>query len=142
MIALLLSALLFQSAQAGTRWDEAVMALAPGSELRVGLGIESTTGVLTSVATNGIVIRVGGREIKIERANISSIERRGVSHRKRNAAIGFALGLGAGFVLYAKKCNDSCMSEGASFITAPLSAAGAAMGAIAPTRSWITVYRR
>ncbi len=143
MTALILSVLLSQAPPAGAGWT-AVSALAPHTPIRVAIDAGTIEGAIVSATEDALVLTIGGRDTTLRRERIKSVRTgTGKSHRGRNALIGFGAGAAAGLVLQKATCKgNTCMAEAAFAYTVPLELAGAVGGALAPSRSWTTIYER
>jgi len=143
MTALLLSALLFQTPPAGGDWT-AVTSLPSGTAIRVDIDAGSIEGKFVSATDDSMIVTVGGRDTTLRRERIKIVRKgTGKSQRGRNTLIGFGAGAMAGLLVQKATCKgNNCMAEAAFVYTVPLELVGAVAGALAPSRSWTTVYRR
>ena len=143
MTALLLSMCLLQTPQTSTAWS-AVTALPPGSAVRVDIDAGSIEGKFVLATDDSMIVTVAGRDTTLRRERIKIVRKgTGKSQRGRNTLIGFGAGAMAGLLVQKATCKgNNCMAEAAFVYTVPLELVGAVAGALAPSRSWTTVYRR
>jgi hypothetical protein len=135
------SALAAQSAD----WN-VVKSLLPGEPIRVE-GSRKVRGQSQSATDDAIVVRTGGTEETVPRAQVTLIAGSKRGHRKRNALIGLAVGAGAGLGIgLAGRCTGTCLQivpNGA--VVAGATAGGAVVGLVVgflvPSGGWREIYR-
>ena len=123
-------------------WDN-LKQLAPGQQIKVVLNdAKSYRGKLQTMSDEAIVVHLATGEQSFARQSVLRVSSKGQSHRWRNAAIGTAAGLGAGFLIGAKASSGSEIAPIIYLMAVPISAgAGAGVGAALPTGRWYDVYR-
>ena len=120
--------------------------------LRAGEAIEvvdakmkSHGGDFAGYTHEGISLRRDGREATIPRANVASVKRRGVSHRRRNVLLGLAIGAAGGLTVGAiqgKTYHEKGETTVFMAVWTPIGAGiGGVAGAVLPARAEVTVYR-
>ncbi len=147
-VAILLVAAATLAAQSTADWS-AVMALPPGARIRVEAPPRKLSGRLLSAAADAIVVRSGAREERVARSQISRLDARRNSHRKRNVLIGIGIGTGAGLGLglaARTSCTGFCISPVSNGVVVGAGIAAGALvggivGAVLPTGGWREVYR-
>jgi hypothetical protein len=141
----------FGLAQAApNNWDN-LKQLAPGQQIRVVLNdAKSYKAGFQSVTDDAIVVRLATGDQTFERQNVLRVSTQGNNHRRRNALIGLAVGMGAGIIVgvaspelgQGKCAQGSCVDAGTASLTGAAGAAvGAVTGAVIPTGGWHDVYR-
>lgn len=143
MTALLLSALLLQTPPQLGQWED-VMVVPPDTIIQVQLDAGSITGIFVSATPDTLVLHAGRRDATIDRTRVKLVSRTaGKPRRGRNALIGLGSGAVAGLVWQKASCKGNmCMAEAAVAYTLPLQLVGTLAGALAPSQSWTTIYKR
>jgi hypothetical protein len=137
-------------------WDN-LKSLTPGQVIRLVLNdAKSYQGKFVSLRDDGITLRQAAGEETLARKDILRVSQTiGQNHRVRNVVIGTAIGAGAGLVIglgpyfVKRNCTEGPAFECASppnlhrmsILTPVGGAAGAGIGAVAPTGGWHDVYR-
>jgi hypothetical protein len=118
-------------------WDR-VQQIPAGQQVRVETATQKHTGELMSVSDNSVRLDA----ITVARSEVTRVYAKSGSHRKRNAVIGTAIGVGVGIAFYAT-FGLMLRNEGGENTEAMLvipAAAGAAIGAALPASSMKKVY--
>jgi hypothetical protein len=121
-------------------------------QLRLGETIEvvdakmrSHHGAFAAYTEDAISLRQGGGELSLPRAEVASVKRRRESPRGRNALLGLAIGAAGGLAVGAirgQTYHEAGETPVFIAVWTPIGAGvGAIVGAAAPTRGEVTVYR-
>jgi hypothetical protein len=134
-----------QSLQATVKTDWAnLKRLAQGQEIQVVLNdAKSYVGKFQSVTDDAIVIRLTTGDQIFTRQSVLRVSSKRQGHRGRNAALGGAIGAGAGLAIGAavdQSSNGFTGNRGKAIATPGIAILGAAIGAALPTGSWQEVY--
>jgi hypothetical protein len=117
---------------------ERVQSIPAGRQVRVETATQKHTGELVSVSSDAVRVAA----MTVPRSEVTRVYARSTSHRKRNAIIGTAIGVGIGIGVYATLGlllrNEG--GEGTEILLIAPSAAGAAIGAAMPTGRMKKVY--
>lgn len=134
------------AAQSAADWNT-VKALAPGTQIRLQAPPRKLAGKIRSVTDDTLVLQSGAGEQTVMLSQITRIEAKKTSHRKRNVLIGLGVGagIGLGIGLAARSCSGfGCIGHTAVEAGAPpvFAVLGALVGAVLPTGGWRDIYRR
>lgn len=120
-----------------TSWND-VVALTPGSAVRLRLDAGTIAGDFVSASADRIVVRIRRDDVSVDRTSVTRLERRITgSSRGRNMDIGLGLGLAAGLIR-AAVTRDSGL--GLAMGALPFMTIGTIAGAAWPAAIWETVY--
>jgi len=129
-----------------SNWNT-VMALTPGTDVRITTGSLTFNGRIDRITDASIAVTSGKNQKMFTRQEVSRVSVRKPGHRVRNALIGLGIGAGAGLGigLGTTSCSGiGCIGSGAIKVAAPLALAfvGAAIGAVIPSGGWREVYKK
>jgi hypothetical protein len=115
-----------------------VQSIPAGQQVRVETATQKHSGKLVTVSSDSVRLDA----ITVPRSEVTRVYARSASHRKRNAIIGTAIGVGVGIAVYATLGlllrNEG--AEGTEVLLVTPAAAGAAIGAAMPTGRMKKVY--
>jgi hypothetical protein len=135
-----------------TNWDN-LKQLAPGDDIRVVLNNGTACrGKLEIVSDAEILVRTEMGNQTFTRQSMHQVSAKRVSHRKRNAFIGLAVGAGAGVISVfasSKLTSSTCGGRPGYCVDAAMvttgafwgGAVGTGIGALFPTGGWREIYR-
>jgi len=137
--------------QDSSSWD-AVMAIGPGSDVRVASAGRTVRGKWQGATGDALTIDIGNGPVIFPRPQVMAVWVRANSHHGRNALIGAAIGAGVGAGIGAgidptTGCSSGCLgptiSRGlaAGIAAGLLGAIGALVGAVIPS-GWHKAYAR
>jgi hypothetical protein len=133
-----------------TNWDN-LKQLAPGDAIRVVLKDGTAyRGKLEIVSDAEILVRTEMGNQTFTRQSVQQVSSKRVSHRKRNAFIGLAVGAAAGVIVgvASPELGTGTCSSGSCVDAGPVAAlgfvggaVGTGIGALFPTGGWREIYR-